>query len=476
MEAIKCKGVSFTYPKSEYPALRDVSFQLDKGEFCLLMGASAAGKSTLLKLLKKEIAPFGKTEGELEVNLNAGYVGQNVEENIVCDRVRSELSFGLTNLGLSAQRCELLVAEAASYFNLESKLDSEISTLSGGEKQIVNLASVMIMKPEILILDEPCSQLDPVSAERFVNLIKKLHEDFEITVIMSEHSTELLYSYADSVMFLEKGSLKIKDTPAAVYDYLKNSDSKMLGAVPVAFRKNEFDFCKIKEVETQAAPETALQLKNVRFAYEKGTDVLNGVDLKIYKNKINSVVGANGSGKSTLLKVLAGVCKKQGGKIKNDLTVSLLTQNVFDLFTKEKCRDEVEFGEVTDFLEIDYIKNMHPYDLSGGEAQRLALAMVLERNADVILLDEPTKGFDAELKVKLSELLKKLCDEGKTVIIVSHDIEFVGAYSDFCSFLSGGRIIITKPRREFFSNLNFYTTSLSRITKGKCVSLGDLDG
>lgn len=476
MEAIKCKGINFTYPKSEYPALSEVSFQLEKGEFCLLMGASAAGKSTLLKLLKKEIAPYGNLEGELEVNLNAGYVGQNVEENIVCDRVRSELSFGLTNLGLSAERTELLVAETASYFNLESKLDKEISNLSGGEKQIVNLAAVMVMKPEILILDEPCSQLDPVSAERFVNLIKKLHEDFGMTVLMSEHSTELLYSYADSIIFLEKGSLKIKDTPAAVCTYLKNSNSKMLGAVPVSFRKDEFDFTHIKEAEKDETPDIAVQLKNIRFAYEKGNDVLAGLDLKLYKNKINSVIGANASGKSTLLKVLAGVCKKQGGKIKNDLTVSLLTQNVYDLFTKEKCADEVIFGEITDFLGIDYIKNMHPYDLSGGEAQRLALAMVLERNADVILLDEPTKGFDAELKIKLAKLLFDLCKKGKTIVLVSHDIEFVGAYTDYCSFLSAGKIVITEPRREFFSNLSFYTTSLSRITNGKCVSLGDLDG
>lgn len=476
MEIINLKGVTFKYPKSEYPALNGISFSVTRGEFSLLMGASAAGKSTLLKLLKKEIAPFGELTGEVNVNVFAGYVGQNVEENIVCDKVRSELTFGLTNLGMSGGRTELLVAETASYFNLEHILDSEISNLSGGEKQIVNLAAVMIMKPEILILDEPCSQLDPVSAERFVNLIKKLHEDFGITIIMSEHSTDLLYSYADSVIFLEKGELKIKGTPKETYCYLKNSKSKMVNAVPVTFRKDEINFENVKKTEDEEKTETALKMKNVYFSYEKGKEVLDGLNFKVYKNKINAVVGANGSGKSTLLKVISGVCKKQGGKIKNGLTVSLLTQNVFDLFTKEKCEDEVTFGGITDFLGIDYIKNKHPYDLSGGEAQRLALAMVLERNADLILLDEPTKGFDAELKIKLGKLLKDLCEKGKTILIVSHDIEFVGEYSDYCSFLSCGKIITTDNRKDFFSNLSFYTTAVSRITNGKIISLGDLNG
>ncbi len=473
MEAVKCKGISFTYPKSEYPSLRDVSFNAEKGEFSLLMGASAAGKSTLLKLLKSEIAPAGTLDGEISCSGSVGYVGQNVEENIVCDKVRSELSFGLMNQGLSADETDLLTAETASYFNLEEKLDSDISNLSGGEKQLVNLAAVMIMKPDILLLDEPCSQLDPVSSERFINMVKKLHSDFSITVIVSEHSTNALYDYADSVILLEEARLLIKDTPQAVFEYLRDSDNKMLSAVPASYRLNAG--YKLRKAEAEGKAEAVLECKNVFFAYERGKEILRELSFSAYGGRINAIVGANASGKSTLLKVISGVCKKQSGKIKTDLTVSMLTQNVYDLFTKERCADEVGFGENTAFLEIDYLKDRHPYDLSGGEAQRLALAMVLERNADLILLDEPTKGFDAPLKEKLGELLRELCKKGKTIVLVTHDIDFAGTYADYCSFLSRGRIITTKPRREFFSNLSFYTTSLSKITNGKCISFEDLD-
>ena len=472
MEVIKCKGVSFTYPLSEYPSLKGIDLEIEKGEFCLLTGASAAGKSTLLKLLKKEIAPAGELEGEISVNQSAGYVGQNVEENIVCDKVRSELSFGLINKGMSEEEIDLLTAETASYFNLEGKLDKDISALSGGEKQLVNLASVMIMKPEILLLDEPCSQLDPVSAERFVNMIKKLHSEFNITVIMSEHSTDMLFDYADSVILLDSGELLIKDTPENVFEYLKKNNHKMLLFVPAKYRLKNYNPKPCLKEETGNC---VLSCKNVYFAYEKGKDVLKGATLDIFEGKINAVLGANGSGKSTLLKVISGVLKKQSGKIKTSLTISMLTQNVYDLFTKERCCEETPFGENTDYLEIDYIKNKHPYDLSGGEAQRLALAMVLEKNADLILLDEPTKGLDAPLKEKLGGLLRELCKKGKTIVIVSHDIDFVGTFAQSCSFMSEGRIVTTAPRREFFGGLNFYTTSVSKLTDGKCTSFEDLD-
>ena len=473
MEAVKCKGVSFTYPKCEYPALSGVDFEILRGEFCLLTGASAAGKSTLLKLLKKEIAPAGKLEGEIIINGTAGYVGQNVEENIVCDKVKSEITFGLVNMGMSAEKTELLAAEAASYFNLESKLDIDISALSGGEKQLVNLASVMIMKPDILLLDEPCSQLDPVSAERFVNMVKKLHRDLGITVIVSEHSTDMLFDCADSVILLDSSRMLIKGTGGEVIDFLKSENHKMLAAVPAKYRLGEYSLKEAEPSDDKCS--TVLEAKNIYFAYKRGEEVLRGLSLKLYGGKINAVIGANASGKTTLLKVISGVCKKHSGKIKTDKTVSMLTQNVYDLFTKERCGDEVSFGEITDYLEIDYIKEKHPYDLSGGEAQRLALAMVLERNADIILLDEPTKGFDAPLKEKLGKLLRELCEKGKTVLLVSHDIDFVGTYCDYCSFLSGGKIIVTDKRRDFFSNLSFYTTSLSRLTKGKCISFEDIN-
>lgn len=478
MENIICEKLNFAYPTSARPVLKNVDFTVSGGEFCLVIGCSGAGKSTLLKLMKKEIAPHGTLTGSIKINGTVGYVAQNVEENIVTDKVRSELSFGLTNMGVGRESIELSVAETASYFNLSDKLDNDISTLSGGEKQLLNLASVMITKPDILVLDEPTCQLDPVSAQRFVAVVKRLNRDFGTTVVISEHLTDELLPYADSVMIIENGEVVLKDTPQNAVSFLKQNHNSLLGEIPLFMRlfdgANTVSQCRevLKEKNLPALHtesddvKTALRLKNISFAYIKNHDVLKSLDLRVYKGKINVLLGANSSGKSTALKVAAGVLKVHHGKVKTGGKVSMLCQNPFDLFTKEHCEDEVEFGKITDFLQIEDIRKQHPYDISGGQAQRLALAKVLEKNADIILLDEPTKALDYELKVRLADILYRLCDVGKTVVIATHDIDFAGEYGDYISFLSNGEIVTTMPRREFFTSLNFYTTCTAKITNG----------
>lgn len=478
MEKIICKNLTFTYALAEKPALQNISLSINEGEFCIVMGESAAGKSTLLKLLKKEIAPNGRQEGELFVDGTVGYVAQNVAESIVCDKVRSELSFGLLNMGKSVDEIELLVAETASYFDFENKLDADIASLSGGEMQLVNLAAVMIMKPQILVLDEPTAQLDPISSQRFIEMIKKLHKELGITVIISEHNTDLIYDYAEKIILLSDSQLEYVADPRKTASYLMNSNNAMLNSIPPQMRlfDNVFDVagCRriisslsLKPLSDECTLDNAvLKIKDLCFAYERGVNILDGLNLKVYKGKINAVVGPNSSGKSTLLKCISGVNRAYRGKIKCNEKISMLCQNPYDLFRYEKCAQEVEFGEITRFLEIDDIKNQHPYDISGGQAQRLALAKVLATNADIILLDEPTKGFDPILKKKLADLFNEICNSGKTILIVSHDIEFVGEYAHAVSFLSKGKIVVTAPRRSFFSQLSFYTTSVSKITNG----------
>lgn len=490
MEAIKCEKLNFTYPLGKIQALKNVDLTIKKGELALIIGKSAAGKSTLMKLMKNEIAPKGEISGEIIVNGRVGYVSQNVEENIVCDKVRSELAFGLTNIGASADEIELSVAEVASYFNLESKLDNDVSSLSGGEKQMVNLASVMIMKPDILVLDEPTSQLDPISASRFIAMINQLHSDFGITVIMSIHSADEIFATADSIVLVDNATVVIKSNQHDMIEYLKLNTPEMLGVVPTQMRLYEGvdtvlgcrNVLKSKQLALINADEAfcddAVKIKSVSFAYKKGNDILDSLSLNIKQGSINAILGANGCGKTTLLKVIAGVKKHYRGKIKPNGKISMLCQNPFDLFTRDRCADEVEFGELTAFLEIDDIKNQHPYDLSGGQAGRLALAKVIQTGADIILLDEPTKALDSALKIKLASILKRLCAEGKTIVIVSHDIEFVGEYSDFVSFMSRGRIVATDNRQSFFSRLSLYTTSVARITNGivdNIVSVSDLE-
>lgn len=474
MEAIKCQALTFAYPKTEYPVLNGIDFSVNAGELCLVIGESAVGKSTLIKLLKKEIAPNGTLTGSIEINGSVGYVAQNVEESIVSDKVRSELSFGLTNMGMTGDEIELLVAETASYFNLESKLDMDISSLSGGEKQIVNLASVMIMKPDILLLDEPTSQLDPISASRLIQMVVKLHRDFDTTIVISEHNLENLIPFVDTIAYVEKNAPIIKNSLDAMVDYLIKNAGRMADVLPVNYRN--IDTTNIIPRADATPTDVAMHIKNVSFAYNRGEDVLSNASLKVYKGMINAVLGPNSSGKSTLLKVASGVKKSHRGRVVANGKVSMLCQNVTDLFTMERCCDEVEFGEITTFLGIDDIANMHPFDLSGGQAQRLAIAKVLSTGADIILFDEPTKGLDPVLKSKLAGIMQDLTRQGKTVLIVSHDIDFVGEYADFVSFLSRGRIVATAPRHQFFSSLSFYTTQLSRMTRGRAVSPSDLGG
>lgn len=413
MENIICEKLNFSYPTSTHSVLNDVDFTVSGGEFCLVIGRSGAGKSTLLKLMKKEIAPHGTLTGSIKINGNVGYVAQNVEENIVTDKVRSELSFGLTNMGLSRETIELSVAETASYFNLSDKLDNDISTLSGGEKQLLNLASVMITKPEILVLDEPTCQLDPVSAQRFVAVVKRLNRDFGTTVVISEHLTEELLPYADSVMIIENGEVILKDTPQNAVSFLKQSHNLLLGEIPLFMRlfddANSVSQCR-EVLKNKDLPllctesedvKTALRLKNISFAYIKNHDVLKSLDLRVYKGKINVLLGANSSGKTTAFKVAAGVLKAHHGKVKTDGKVSMLCQNPFDLFTKERCEDEVEFGKTTEFLQIDDIRMQHPYDISGGQAQRLALAKVLEKTPILSSLMSLQKHLITNLKFDL---------------------------------------------------------------------------
>lgn len=483
MEIVSIKDLSFTYPKTEYPALNHVDFSVNEGELCLVIGRSAAGKSTLLKLLKKEIAPYGELEGEISINGEIAYVAQNVEENIVCDRVRAELSFGLANQGASQAEIDLKVNEIASYFNLAQKLDSEVSSLSGGEKQLLNLASVMVINPRVLVLDEPTCQLDPVSAQKFINTIIKLNADFGITIVVAEHLLEELYPYAHKVVLVEDGKATPAMTGEDMVAYLKKCNSDMLCSLPASMRL--FDgatttaecrsLLKSKvlypAVDENADTQTVLKAKNIYFAYSKNQDVLKGVSLDVQEGKINAILGANSCGKTTLLKVLSNVLKPHHGKIKTTKKVSMLCQNPFDLFTKEQCCDEVEFGEITSFLEIDDIKFKHPYDLSAGQAQRLALAKVLETGADIILLDEPTKALDGSFKNKLGKKLLELCDMGKTILMVSHDTDFVAEFAHLISFMSNGELVSTMPRQKMMSSLDFYTSHISKITKGICNSI-----
>lgn len=489
MALLEIKNLSFSYPNVKENVLKDINLTVNDGEFCVLIGKSGSGKSTLLRLLKKEIAPYGNLSGEILINSkNIGFVNQNVESNIVTDTVMGELSFAPQNYGKSRNEINLKVAEISNYFNLNNYIDEKIENLSGGSKQMISLASVMTMSPDILLLDEPVSQLDPVSAENFINTVVKLNKEQGITVIISEHKIENVLPFADKIIVLEEGQVSFFDTASKTAKYLVDNNSEIKDVLPpytfltedreIYFSKAKkfADRIKEKSVSQYVKGEKSLVAKDISFAYKKGLkDVFFSLDYSAEKGKINAIIGANGSGKTTLLKCLSKILKCYSGKIKAKGKIAYLPQNVQTLFLKDTVFEEVPNTEILKKFNLLNLSEQNPFDLSGGEAQRLALAKVISLDADIILLDEPTKSVDVVFKKEFANMLKELANEGKTVVLVTHDLEFAGRYADRVSFLFDGKIIVSSERREFFSNLGIYTTSLSRLTNGRAVSLDDVE-
>ena len=525
---IKLENLSFRYPTLGENSVSDISLEIFSGEFITVCGVSGCGKTTLLRSLKPQIAPKGGKTGKIlydgaelsalsqrEQAEKIGFVMQDAESQTVCDKVWHEMAFGLESLGYSKAEIRGRVAETAAFFGLQSIFHQKTACLSGGQKQLLNLASVMVMRPEVLILDEPTAQLDPIAARRFLETVSRINKEIGTTVILSEHRLEEVLPLSDRVLVMEDGRTVVFDFPKRAAARLKELENPMLSAFPVPVRiyyskESGFDapltVCEGREwlknlennIEKQikfsekaeknpAEPKrAALELKEVWFRYEKNSaDVLKGASLKAFEGEIYAVLGDNGAGKSTLLSLCTGLNKPLSGKVcmaKGKKAAALL-QNPKSIFTEktllldllegfgetsDKSREqkEAEILEKAKFFGIESLLNRHPYDLSGGEAQRAALEKVLLSEPDILILDEPTKGLDFSLKKRLADLLSALKKSGIAVIIVSHDVEFCAEYADRCGMLFDGKITAEGEPREFFGEKYFYTTAASRMTRG----------
>lgn len=520
MEILKVENLSFTYPLCSEPTVRSVSFSVEKGEFIVLCGATGSGKSTLLHTLKRELTPNGELGGKIlfegaELSSLApkrsaaeiGFVMQSPQHQIVTDKVWHELAFGLENLGLSQDEISRRVAETASAFGLGELYERETAELSGGQKQLLSLAAVLVMQPKLLILDEPTAQLDPIAASDFITTVKKLNQDYGITVIMSEHRLEEAVTVCDRLMVMEEGEIIVDDIPEKAVpclvkrpDILRGMPSVVRlftelngsGVCPLTVRggrsfiENNYGnrIKSLPEEEYVHSPNAAIEFSDVFFRYEKNSpDVLKGMTLKVYEGELFCVLGGNGSGKTSFLKAASGLVKPYGGSIKifgkklssyknqslyrNCLT--MLPQDVQTVFLKNTVREELEeCGANTEDLPFDLsqIVDKHPYDISGGQQQLVALAKALASDPRLILLDEPTKGLDAMSKLRIISVLRSLTNSGTTVLIVTHDVEFAAECSDRCALFFNGKTAAPDIPRRFFSENSFYTTAVSRMTRG----------
>ncbi|MBQ4351669.1 MAG: energy-coupling factor ABC transporter ATP-binding protein [Clostridia bacterium] len=519
MALVSVENLSFTYAGASSPALRDVSFTVEAGEFAAICGPTGCGKSTVLRLLKREIAPLGEKSGKITLfgeeqdDLDplrsaaaVGFVMQKPEEQIVTDKVWHELAFGLENLGMPQGEIAARVAETAAYFGIEDWFTQSTATLSGGQKQLLNLAGVIVMQPELLILDEPTAQLDPIAASEFIAALRRLNRDLGLTVLLVEHRLEEIVPAADRLIVMEDGRVTDSGAPADVV--ARMGDSPLFRAMPAASRlwrsTGKIGSCPLDvrsgrswleanfsnsvralpPEEERETGEPALEFSDVWFRYERSApDVLRGLTLTARVGECFAVLGGNGSGKTTALSAAAGILKPYAGQIRvfgkklkdwrNQSLyrecLALLPQDVQTVFLCNSVREELrEAGADPASLPFDLspLLDRHPYDLSGGEQQLVALGKVLASKPRLLLLDEPTKGLDAGMKDRLLGLLGDLRDGGMTIAAVTHDVEFAASFADRCALFFRGEAVASGTPREIFSKNSFYTTAAARMTRG----------
>lgn len=539
MESYAIKNLTFSYPRQENKILNSLSLSIPQGQFVILCGPSGCGKTTLLRQLKTVLSPQGSRSGEILLegkplseidqrtqSAKIGFVMQSPDNQIVTDKVWHELAFGLESLGLDTPTIRLRVAEMASFFGIEPWFHKEVAALSGGQKQVLNLASIMVMQPSVLILDEPTSQLDPIAAAEFLSVVGKINRELGVTVILTEHRLEDVFSLADRVLVMEEGRLICDGTAESVGRQLKERRHGMFLAMPAPMRiyaavesdlpcpvtvrqgrawldafaeKHPLGEVPIADIPIQkqtAAP--VIEFDEVWFRYEKeAPDVVKGLSMKIYSGEFCAVLGGNGAGKTTALSLISGIntpyrgCVKINGqepqKMKSRAIFyrmpAVLPQNPQTVFVKKTVEEDLlemlseqkqtkdekadRVQTVLKLCRLEHLRSRHPYDLSGGEQQRAALAKVLLSEPKILLLDEPTKGLDAEFKQELAGILRELLQKGVTILMVSHDVAFCSRYAHRCAMFFDGNIVSFHTTRRFFANNSFYTTAANRMARHK---------
>ncbi len=550
---IEIQDLSFAYPREETRALDHIDLNIEEGEFIVLCGKSGCGKSTLLSHLKTPLTPHGKRKGQIlfdgqnisemenrEQTQRIGFVLQNPDNQIVTDKVWHELAFGLESLGYSTPDIRIRVAEMASYFGIQDWFYKNVAELSGGQKQLLNLASIMAMHPDLLVLDEPTSQLDPIAASDFLETVKKIHRDLGTTIILTEHRLEEVFPAADRVVVMDRGKIYAIDSPVEIGEVLRKADHEMFLAMPVPMQV----YARVDRMESPPLPcpvtvrdgrqwlekicrerriepainrilsgteernegkkeDIILDGRELWFRYEKDLpDVVKGASFQIHKGEFYCLLGGNGTGKSTTMSLICRLRKPYRGKILLDGKdirkysdselfrgfLGVLPQNPQALFVKKTVEEElyemiggpkekknVEYHLSMDkreamegIAEVTHLTGLlhrHPYDLSGGEQQRLALAKILLLRPRLLLMDEPTKGLDAYFKQEFADILARLKGQGVTIFMISHDIEFCASHADRCGLFFDGNIVVSGEPREFFPGNNFYTTAANRMAR-----------
>lgn len=525
MEVYTAKDLTFTYAGAQTPTLQNISFSVLENAFVLLYGASGSGKTTLLRLLKSELTPKGERQGKLlyrgkplsdlpqEISIREiAYTAQNPDTQQVSDYVKNELAFLPENLGMPSVEIQLRIAETVGFFGISDLYTRKIQTLSGGEKQLVNLAAACVGTPRVLLLDEPFAMLDAFGAERLLRAIVRLHQILGVTVLVTEHNIQPLLPYLTGVLVLENGRLheyRSADAflrahpdaaPSVAVPHLlgildENRSLPKTEAQARACLQTAVPHLSLPVKPPAAAPaKPILELKNASFRYmREGKDVLSDLSFSLGRGEIFAVIGANGAGKTTLLRLLSGENKPYSGKRKAsaDLKIAAVPQNPQACFAFETVAEVLNaasapptpkalfhllndapstapaplpaVADICKTLGIADTLSKNPFDLSAGQQQRVAFAAALLKNPDVLLLDEPTKGLDKQSKDALLPLLADWKKAGKAVLLVTHDLDFAAACADRCALLFDGHFVFSGESRAFFTHGDLYTSTVARM-------------
>ena len=513
---------SYRYPNAPTPILDDFSLEIPEGAFVLVMGPSGAGKSTFLRTLNGLAPHFygGVVGGKVIIGGRnpvkesprgmsdlVGMVFQDPESGFVVDVVEDELAFAMENWGIPQDVMRKRVEEALDQLQIAHLRNRPISQLSGGEKQRVAIAAVLTLHPDILALDEPTSQLDPQAAEEVLLALRQLNEDLGLTILLSEHRLERVAHYVDYILYWPGNGLPpIFGEPADILRQVPLTPplislGKALGwePLPLTIKQGRKFARRLKdELHPGPLPEPAktngqppvIAVENLWHSYPTGREALRGVTLRVHPGEFMALMGRNGSGKTTLLKHLVGLLKPDRGKVgvlgmnaaetpTEVLTrvIAYLPQNPERLLFAESVADELAFSRrahnlppdpqadraLLARLGLDHLMARHPRDLSVGEKQRLALAAILIPNPRVLLLDEPTRGLDYVQKQRLADILRALRDEGKTILMATHDVELAAAATDRVALMSQGEMVVDGPSRRIMSESLVFSSQINKL-------------
>jgi energy-coupling factor transport system ATP-binding protein len=520
--ALAIDGLTYAYPHASGPALRQLSLEIDGGEFAILAGRSACGKSTLLRAACGLVPHFhgGEIEGGVEVaGIDAlatgpgrlasvvGYVAQDPETQVVSTTVAAEIGLPLEMRGTPAAARARAVEEVSLALAIPHLLGRAVDTLSGGELQRVALAAALVTRPQLILLDEPTSQLDPVAGDELIWLLRRLNEEWGVTILMAEHRLERCLAAADRVIAMDSGSISFDGAPRDFLAWAQDHDTALetpaarlfslagISPLPTGVRDARRQLGGVSSGEggrerkprpqvplarRPDPPAAALEIRDLWVelsSEDDARDVLKGIELKVERGERVALMGRNGAGKSTLLRAAAGLVEPVRGKIEAPGGMALLTQNPSDYLVRERVGDELPGDQGLAALKVvglEHAVDADPRDLSGGERQRLALAIALAGRMDgealpgLVALDEPTRGMDRARKADLIDLIGALARRGAAVVVATHDVEFAAAFAERVILLGDGTPIADGPGEEILSGGWYFATEVARIL--------DLDG